>query len=95
MKIKVSFSKVVDADSLDDAYKLIMDDLKEVLSDDIYDEHGHIIPERYHKVTRLRYMKCHGKITDINGLTFEELGTHSGYGEGSVEQPSIQDYIDQ
>ena len=91
MKIKVSFSKIIDADSLDDAYKLIMDDLKEVVSDDIYDEHGHIIPE----VTRLRYMKCHGKITDINGLTFEELGTHSGYGEGSVEQPSIQDYIDQ
>lgn len=95
MKIKVTFSKVLEADSIDDAYKLIINDFKDAFSDDIYDENGHIIPERYHKVTRLRYMKCLGEITDINGLAFEVLNTHSSHREELIEKPSVKDYVDQ
>jgi|TARA_B110000495_G_scaffold168174_1_gene154974 hypothetical protein len=83
MKIKVSFSKVVDADSIDEAYSKITKELSPST------------PVDTSQLDKHTYMRCYTQLTDMGGFTFEELGTHSGYGEGSAEPPSIQDYIDQ
>ena len=96
MKIKVSFTKVVDADSVDDAYAKIMDDLEILVGDNLgltvekYFDSSEIPPwenaafpqPTYEKTT---YMRCHTEITEMNGFTFEDLGEHTGYGEGSIQ----------
>ena len=123
MKIKVSFSKIVDADSIDDAYTKIMDDFEVLVGENLgstverYSDGGEIPPsamvheavravERYSNgggippwenaaipqptYEKTTYMRCHTEITEMNGFTFEDLGEHTGYGEGS-----IKDWTDQ
>jgi len=96
MKIKVSFRKVVDADSIDDAYAKTMDDLAVLVGDNLgltvekYFDSSEVPPwenaafpqPTYEKTT---YMRCDTEITEMNGFTFEDLGEHSGYGEGSIK----------
>ncbi len=57
MKIKVTFSKTVDADSIEEAYEKIT---KDIASTE---------PER----EKNTYMRCLTELTDMDGFTFEEL----------------------
>jgi hypothetical protein len=96
MKIKVSFSKVVDADSIDDAYAKIMDDFEVLVGENLgstvekYFDSSEIPPwenaaipqPTYEKTT---HMKRDTEVTEMNGFTFEDLGEHTGYGEGSIQ----------
>lgn len=77
MKIKVTFSKIVDADSIDEAYDKVA---KEIASST--DQQG---DEYISKGEKNTYMRCLTELTDMCGFTFEELGEHTGYGEGSVD----------
>lgn len=77
MKIKVSFSTIVDADSIDEAYDKVTKDIASSL-----DQQGEQYVSKGEKNT---YMRCLTELTDMGGFTFEELGEHTGYGEGSVD----------
>jgi hypothetical protein len=77
MKIKVSFSKIVDADSIDEAYDKVAKDI--ALSTEQQGE------QYISKGKRNTYMRCLTELTDMGCFTFEELKTHTGYGEGSVD----------
>ena len=92
MKIKVSFSKVVDADSIDDAYAKIMDDFEVLVGENLgstverYSDSGEIPPWENAAIPQPTYeMRCHTEITEMNGFSFEDLGEHTGYGEGSIQ----------
>jgi len=56
MKIKVTFSKTVEADSIEEAYEKIT---KDIASTE---------PER----EKNTYMRCLTELTDMDGFTFEE-----------------------
>ena len=77
MKIKVTFSKIVDADSIDEAYDKVTKDIASST-----DQQG---DEYISKGEKNTYMRCLTELTDMCGFTFEELGEHTGYGEGSVD----------
>ena len=96
MKIKVSFSKVVDADSIDDAYTQVLGDLEILVGDNLgstverYSDSGEIPPWENAAIPqptdeKTTYMRCHTEITEMNGFAFEDLGEHTGYGEGSIQ----------
>lgn len=76
MKIKVTFSTIVDADSIDEAYDKVAKDIASS-TDQQGDQH-------ISKGEKNTYMRCLTELTDMCGFTFEELGEHTGYGEGSV-----------
>jgi len=77
MKIKVSFSTIVDADSIDEAYDKVAKDIASST-----EQQG----EQYtSKGKRNTYMRSLTELTDMRGFTFEKLGEHTGYGEGSVD----------
>ncbi|MDB4755088.1 hypothetical protein OAG19_00380 [Akkermansiaceae bacterium] len=65
MKIKVTFSKIVDADSIDEAYDKVTKDIA--------------------SSTERQGDQYISKGEDMGGFKFEELGEHTGYGEGSVD----------
>ena len=77
MKIKVTFSTIVDADSIDEAYDKVSKDIASS-TDQQGDQH-------ISKREKNTYMRCLTELTDMCGFTFEELGEHTGYGEGSVD----------
>ena len=77
MKIKVTFSTIVDADSIDEAYDKVTKDIASST-----DQQGEQYIAKGEKNT---YMRCLTELTDMCGFTFEELGEHTGYGEGSVD----------
>lgn len=77
MKIKVTFSKVVDADSIDEAYDKVTKDIASST-----EQRGEQYISKGEKNT---YMRCLTELTDMGGFTFEKLKTHTGYGEGSVD----------
>ncbi len=77
MKIKVTFSKIVDADSIDEAYDKVTKDIASST-----EQQGDQYISKGEKNT---YMRCLTELTDMCGFTFEELGEHTGYGEGSVD----------
>jgi len=77
MKIKVSFSTIVDADSIDEAYNKVAKDIASST-----EQQG---DQYISKGKRNTYMRCLTELTDMGGFTFEELGEHTGYGEGSVD----------
>lgn len=98
MKIKVSFAKVVEADSVDDAYAKVLGCLDGLIGSEEFkaiDAHldseesppwpwtNPVISTLTHE--KRTYMRCHTKLTEMNGFVFEDLGEHSGYGEGSIE----------
>ena len=101
MKIKVTFSEVVEADSVDDAYMKIIDHVDHLVKvalrmEYLTDAYPNTVDDSDKMPNKIIYKRCNTKLTDINGFTFEELGQHSGYGEGSVDnRESIQDYVDQ
>ena len=71
MKIKVSFSEIVDADSIDDAYKKFL---------------YHFNCRNNNKGSKTQtLLHGHKIVTEMNGCVFEDLGEHSGYGEGSIK----------
>ena len=77
MKIKVTFSTIVDADSIEEAYNKIIGELKQGTQELITHErtyHSHLSDASIS-------MRTHG----VNYFTFERLKTHTGYGEGSVD----------
>jgi len=73
MKIKVSFTKVVEADSVDDAYAKVLGCL-DALTDGNSLSHD-----------KTTYKRGNTEFTEMYGFVFEGLGGHSGYGEGSIE----------
>ena len=77
MKIKFSFNKIVDADSIDEAYDKVTKDIASST-----DQQGDHYISKGKKNT---YMRCLTELTDMGGFTFEKLGEHTGYGEGSVD----------
>lgn len=77
MKIKVTFSTIVDADSIDEAYDKVSKDIASSTN-----QQGDQYISKREKNT---YMRCLTELTDMCGFTFEELGEHTGYGEGSVD----------
>ena len=98
MKIKVSFTKVVEADSVDDAYTKVLGCLDGLIgaeesraTDQLLDS-GEFPPWAWTSpvISTLTHDKTTHKrgnteITEMNGFVFEDLGGHSGYGEGSIE----------
>ena len=81
MKIKVTFSTIVDADSIDEAYDKVAKDIASS-TDQQGDQQG---DQHISKGEKNTYMRCLTELTDMCGFTFEELGEHAGYGEGSVD----------
>lgn len=61
---------MVDADSIDEAYDKITEG---------------IASSTESKGEKNTYMQCLTELTDMGGFTFEKLGEHTGYGEGSVD----------
>lgn len=109
MKIKVTFSKIVDADSIDEAYGKVvkhiasstepeeasLHEIATKLSEclELLEMHQIKLGQSLEKNT---YMRCLTELTDMRDFTFEKLKTHTGYGEGSVDYNySIKDYTDQ
>jgi len=81
MKIKVSFTKVVEADSVDDAYTKVLGCL-DALTDGlswVETPDGEVLHDK------TTYKRGNTEFTEMNGFVFEGLGGHSGYGEGSIE----------
>jgi hypothetical protein len=81
MKIKVSFTKVVEADSVDDAYAEILDHLDDLIGAEDIKRYQNISTVAHEKTT---YKRRDTEFTEMNGFVFENLGGHSGYGEGSI-----------
>lgn len=89
MKIKVSFAKVVEADSVDDAYAKVLGCLDGLIGAEEFEESppwpwtNPVISTLTHDKTT--YKRGNTEFTEMNGFVFEDLGGHSGYGEGSIE----------
>lgn len=77
MKIKFSFNKIVDADSIEEAYNKIIKELKQGTQELITHERTY----HSHLSDASTSMRIHG----VDYMTFQRLKTHTGYGEGSVD----------
>ena len=77
MKIKFSFSNIVDADSAEEAYNKIIEELKQGTRELI------TLEKTYHR--HLSEASSSMRVYSEDRFTFERLKTHTGYGEGSVD----------